>query len=78
MAIPQWVPNILLPLVIAFAVPTVNTIADSGRQEQRMMQVEKNVDRIVDTMDSRSAQWTDLIERTARTEAKVDMLIKGD
>lgn len=76
MALPQWVPNILLPLLIAFAVPTVNTIADSGRQEQRMIQVEKNVDRLVGTMDARAKEWQEIVERTARTEAKVDVLLK--
>lgn len=68
---PQWVYNILLPLFIAFAVPVVNTIADSGVREQRMVQVEDGIGRLLKNSEKGQVERSELLERQARTEEKV-------
>lgn len=68
---PQWVYNILLPVFIAFAIPTVNTIADSGAKEQRLMQVEEGIGLLLKNSEGSRNERLEILQRQARTEEKV-------
>lgn len=74
---PQWVYNILLPLFIAFAVPTINTVADGGRDEQRMVQLEEGMGTLLQNAEDSRKERTEMLQRQARTEEKVAGLQKS-
>lgn len=74
---PQWVYNILLPLFIAFAIPAVNTVAEGGRDEQRLVQMEDGIGRLLKNSDKGQAERAELIERQTRTEERVAGLQKS-
>lgn len=74
---PQWVHNVLLPLFIAFAIPTLTTVAESGAREQRLMQVEEGIGRLLQGSEEGRVFRTEMLERQARTEEKVHGLQKS-
>lgn len=74
---PQWVYNILLPLFIAFAIPTINTVAEGGRDEQRLMQVESGIQQLLDNGEAGKTDRRIMSERIARTEERVQGLQKS-
>lgn len=74
---PQWVYNILLPLFIAFAIPAVNSVADSGRDEQRMAQMEDGIGRLLKNSEKGQSERSELLQRQARTEERVNGLQKS-
>lgn len=74
---PQWAYNILLPLFIAFAIPAVNTVAEGGRDEQRLVQMEDGIGRLLKNSEKGQMERSELIERQARTEERVAGLQKS-
>lgn len=68
---PQWVYNILLPLFIAFAVPAINTVAEGGRDEQRVVQMEAGISRLLASSEGSRKERSEILQRQARTEERV-------